>query len=112
MYLRYVLDELRLGLRSVGDIMNAGRSVGLLRREPDEGNDDPAWGRVILPLLATLAAAAEPLPVRTLTRLSGLPDPHPVHELCARRLRPFLTLPSTKGADAATASTMRACASS
>jgi hypothetical protein len=56
------------------------------------GHDDPDWGRLRLPLLATLAAAAEPLSVVTLTRLARLPDPHPVHVLCGNRLRPFLTV--------------------
>lgn len=91
-YLRYVLDELRLGLRSVEDIDELPADLaGYYAESLMADHDDPGWGRLGLPLLATLAAAAEPLPVATLTRLAGLPDPHPVHVLCGNRLRPFLT---------------------
>ena len=74
---------------------------------------DPDWGRLRLPLLATLAAAAEPLSVPVLTRLAGLPEEHPVQVLCEK---PAAPLPNGH-ADAgrrffATASTMRACGSS
>ena len=92
-YLRYVLSELREGLRSVGDIDSLpgdlsayyAESVLAERHHPD-------WSRLRLPLLATLAAAAEPLTVAVLTRLAGLPDPHPVQVLCGSRLLPFLAV--------------------
>jgi hypothetical protein len=91
-YLRYVLDELRLGLRSVQEIDELPADLAAYYTQslmPDQDKLD--WGKLRLPLLATLAAAAEPLPVETLTRLAGLPDPHPVYVLCRTRLRPFLT---------------------
>ena len=92
-YLRYVLEELRLGLRSVDEIDELPADLaGYYAESLMAGHDDPDWGRLRLPLLATLAAAAEPLSVATLTRLAGLPDPHPVHVLCGNRLRPFLTV--------------------
>ena len=49
------------------------------------------WRSVHRPLLATLAAAGEPLSVSTLTTMAGLDDPHVVSVLCRRRFRPFLT---------------------
>ena len=91
-YLRYVLDELRFGLRPVEEIDNLPADLPGYYTEslmPDQDKSD--WGEVRLPLLAALAAAAEPLPVETLTRLAGLPDSHPVYVLCRTRLRPFLT---------------------
>jgi hypothetical protein len=96
-YLRYVLSELREGLRSVNDIeslpgdLSAFYAESLLADQHDLG-----WAQVRLPLLATLAVAAEPLPVPVLTRLAGLPDPHPVQVLCGGRLLPFLTVTSDK----------------
>lgn len=92
-YLRYVLNELREGLRSVEDIdllpgdLSAYYAESLLA-----GRRDPDWGRLRLPLLATLAVAAEPLSVPALTRLAGLPDPHPVQVLCDGPLLPFLAV--------------------
>ena len=94
-YLRYVLNELQLGKRSVENLdtlpsdLSAYYAESLLAEQ-----DNPDWGHTTLPLLATLAAAAEPLPVPTLTRLAGLPDQHPVQTLCADRLRPFLAVTS------------------
>jgi hypothetical protein len=92
-YLRYVLEELRLGLRSVDEIDELPADLaGYYAESLMSGHYDPDWGRSKLPLLATLAAAAEPLSVTALTRLAGLPDPHPVRVLCGNRLRPFLTV--------------------
>jgi hypothetical protein len=92
-YLRYVLSELRAGLRSVDDLgtlpgdLSAYYAESLLA-----GHHDPDWGRVRLPLLATLAAAAEPLSVPDLTRFAGLPDQHLVQVLCGSQLLPFLAV--------------------
>jgi len=94
-YLRYVLNELREGLRSIEDIdllpgdLSAYYAESLLA-----GRRNPDWGRLRLPLLATLAVAAEPLSVPVLTRLAGLPDPHPVQVLCDGPLLPFLAVTS------------------
>ena len=91
-YLRYVLEELRLGQRLVEQIDDLPADLaGFYAESLMANHDDPEWGRLMLPLLAVLAVSAEPLPVATLTRLAGLPDPHLVHVLCGNRLRPFLT---------------------
>ena len=90
-YLRYVLSELRDGARSVSDIESLPGDLSAYYAESLlEGHDDPEWGQLRLPLLATLAVAAEPLTVPALTRLAGLRDQHPVQVLCGGRLLPFL----------------------
>lgn len=92
-YLRYVLNELRAGERSVSDIDSLPGDLFSYYAESMLANHhDPDWGRLRLPLLATLAVAPEPLPVPVLTRLAGLPDEHPVQVLCGGRLLPFLTV--------------------
>lgn len=90
-YLRYVLDELRYGLRSPADLDQLPTDLASYYIEslvPFEA--EPTWVRTRLPLLATLAAVAEPLPIDALTRLAGLSDPASVRALCRGRLRPFL----------------------
>jgi hypothetical protein len=92
-YLRYILSELREGLRSVDDIGSLPGDLSAYYAESLlAGHHDPDWGRLRLPLLATLAAAAEPLSVADLTRLAGLPDEHPVQVLCGSQLLPFLAV--------------------
>ena len=91
-YLRYVLDELRLGLRALPGIGQLPTDLAGYYAEsllPPPGADAD-WGALRRPLLAMLAVAAEPLPVIALTRLAGLPDSHAVAGLCGRWLRPFL----------------------
>jgi hypothetical protein len=91
-YLRYVLNELRSGERSVDDIDSLpGDLFAYYSETLLLDHRDPNWGRTVLPLLATLAVAAEPLPISVLTRLAGLPEEHPVQLLCGGRLLPFLT---------------------
>jgi hypothetical protein len=91
-YLRYVLEELRAGQRSVDDIDSLpGDLFHYYADSLLTDYHDPYWARVRLPLLATLAVAAEPLSVPLLTRLAGLPEEHPVQVLCGGRLHPFLT---------------------
>ena len=92
-YLRYVLSELREGLRSVDDIGSLPGDLSAYYAESLlADHHDPDWGRLRLPLLATLAAAPEPLSVPDLTRLAALPDQHPVQVLCGSRLLPFLAV--------------------
>ncbi|MGH3188757.1 MAG: hypothetical protein ACRDOL_16110 [Streptosporangiaceae bacterium] len=91
-YLRYVLEELRLGLRhpsTVGDLPS-----GLWNYYADQirrWQQDPAWHSSLLPLLATLAVAGEPLPATALARLSGGLDLVAVRRGCDYTLRPVLT---------------------
>jgi hypothetical protein len=92
-YLRYVLSELRDGARSVNDIDSLPGDLSAYYAESLlAGRDDPEWGQLRLALLATLAAAGEPLPVPALTRLAGLPHPHPVQVLCDGPFLPFLAV--------------------
>ena len=63
-YLRYVLEEVRLGLREPGAVANL--PVGLWSYYAEQirrWQGDPAWETVLLPVLATLGVAGEPLPV-------------------------------------------------
>jgi len=90
-YLRYVLDEMRLGLRSpdeLGDLPGDLRSYYLdqLRR----WQTGPHWHDTVLPLLATLAAAGEALTLDLVASMSHT-DERRVREWCQGRLRPFLT---------------------
>ncbi|MDQ7802720.1 hypothetical protein Q5425_03195 [Amycolatopsis sp. A133] len=92
-YLRYVLDELRYGLRDITAL--DGLPDDLVSYYVESlilPNDGEMWTSVRLPLLATLAAAAEPLPATTLSELAGLADPSLVRTLCDSALRPFLTV--------------------
>jgi hypothetical protein len=94
-YLRYVLSELRAGLRSVEDIDSLPGDLSTFYTQSLlAGRRDPEWAQLQLPLLATLAVAAEPLPVAILTRLAGLQDQHSVQVLCGGRLLPFLAVTS------------------
>ena len=91
-YLRYVLQELRLGLRrpdAMSDLPSGLREyyADQIRR----WQRDPAWDNGLLSLVATLGVAAEPLPTSTLARLSGGLDPATVRRWCDLTLRPLLT---------------------
>ncbi len=91
-YLRYVLDELRMGLRrpdAIGDL-----PVGLHGYYADQIRQwraDPLWEDFLLPLLATLGTAAEPLPANVLSRLAGGLNIQEVRRLCDLVFRPLLT---------------------
>lgn len=97
-YARYVLDEVRFGLRAPSDLDRLpadlahyyAESLGVLRQ-------GLRWGEVCLPLLGVLAAAVEPLDVDSLSTLAGIEDNSEVRRLCAGRLRPFLA--DHKGGD-------------
>jgi hypothetical protein len=83
-YLRYVLNEIRQGTRTTADPLPndlARYYVDALER----------WSRTdaLLPLLATLGVAGEPLGVPALAALSDV-DEGAVREHCHRTLRPFL----------------------
>lgn len=72
-YLRFVLDEIRAGLRSPDDLESLpsdlwafyAQNIAKLR------HDERAWDGCYLPVLATLAAAREPLPLDLIRELCG-----------------------------------------
>ncbi|QFZ20348.1 hypothetical protein [Saccharothrix syringae] len=91
-YSRYVLDEIRYGARSPAELdLLPGDLAHYYFECLSASRDEAAWSRVRLPVLGTPAAAAEPLTVDGLARLAGVTDRAAVSELCAGRLRPFLT---------------------
>jgi len=91
-YLRYVLDELRRGLRRADAVSHL--PFGLWNYYADQirrWQHDPAWDYGLLPLLATLAVAGDPLPGVVLARLAGNLDPVRVRRWCDLTFRPLLT---------------------
>ena len=91
-YLRYVLQELRIGLRRPDEV--SALPAGLDSYYADQvrrWQQDPAWDTALLPLLATLGVAGEPLTAASLARLAGGPDPAAVQRGCDLILRPLLT---------------------
>src|SRR5262249_53569707 len=91
-YLRYVLNELRIGLRQPDQITDL--PSGLRNYYADQirhWRQDPAWHNVLLPLLATFGVAGEALPVESLARLAGHVDPVTVQRWCDLTIRPLLT---------------------
>jgi hypothetical protein len=98
-YTRYVLDELRERLRSVrdldrlpADLANYYAECLLPGSTTGAALTDATWGHVRLPLLATLAAAAEPLTAEVWARFAGLTEETLLTDLNDRQVRPFLTI--------------------
>lgn len=98
-YLTYVLEELRLGRRTIAEVPSLPANVvdyyvATVRRwrrdQPEE------WPRTGLPVLAALAAAAEPVTVDVVADFAGIPDRHRVRELCDSTFRPFLAVADGK----------------
>jgi hypothetical protein len=87
-YLRYILDALRLDLYSPLEIGELPPDLITYYTEQLLPDDDTDTTRTRL--LVTLAAVTEPLTVTVLAELAGLPESE-VERLCAERLRPFLT---------------------
>ena len=91
-YLRYVLQEVRMGLRSpatVGDLPSG--LWDYYASQIRTWQKDPAWDDSLLPLLATLGVAGDPLPTAVLARLAGDLDPVAVRRWCDFTFRPLLT---------------------
>ena len=91
-YLRYVLQELRTGPLRPDTISNLPSGLrdyytAQLRR----WQKDTAWDEALLPLLATLGVAEEPLPATVLARLAGDLDARAVRRWCDVTFRPLLT---------------------
>jgi hypothetical protein len=100
-YLRYVLQELRIGLRrpdAIGDLPSGlwNYYVAQIRY----WQNDPAWDESLLPLLATLGVAGEPLPTVVLARLAGDLDTVAVRRWCDFTFRPLLTTTRAPGVSA------------
>ncbi|GIE76911.1 hypothetical protein Aph02nite_28610 [Actinoplanes philippinensis] len=87
-YLRYILDALRLDLHSPLEIDQLPPDLITYYTEQLLPDDDEDTTRTRL--LVTLAAVTEPLPVTVLAELAGLPESD-VERLCSEPLRPFLT---------------------
>ncbi|MFF4443709.1 hypothetical protein [Streptomyces sp. NPDC001502] len=94
-YLRYVLDEVRIGLRHPADVatLEAGLphyyASQMVRWEAQD-----SWVQVGARLVAVLAALREPATADHIRRLAGVKEVHAVHLWCDRWLRPFLTVDS------------------
>ena len=96
-YLRYVLDEIREGIRnprSVGDL--PGDLAGFYAEQVEiwRGADDEAaqrrWEQVRLPLLGVLGAARAPLTVAELAAFAAVPSREAVGAFIEETVRAFL----------------------
>ena len=97
-YLRYVLNELRFGLRRPSEISDL--PTGLRDYYADHirrWRRDQAWHAGLLPLLATLGVAGEALSAVSLARLAGDIDHAAVQRWCDLTIRPMLTTPRGPG---------------
>jgi hypothetical protein len=91
-YLRYVLDDLRLGLRRPDDISSLPSDLrNYYASQVRRWREDTEWHTGLLPLLATLGVAGEALPAASLARLAGNIDPATVQRWCDLAIRPMLT---------------------
>ncbi len=92
LYLRYVLEEVRIGKRNP-DAVNElpSRLRDYYADQLREWRSEPAWQTGLLPLAATLAVAGEPVTADTLARLAGDLDRAAVRGWCDYTLRPMLT---------------------
>lgn len=92
-YLRYVLEEIRLGIRQPGTLIEL--PTGLADYYADQfrrWERDPVWRSELLPLLGTLGAAREPLSAQALAKLTGLADVPSVRHQLDLTLRPLLSI--------------------
>ncbi len=93
LYLRYLVDEIRLGHRGVTDLEGLPQGLGEYYTQTVRvGQADQRWEQVGLPVWATLAAAQEPLTLEAITRLSGVSDYQAVRRWCEFSCRPFLAV--------------------
>jgi hypothetical protein len=100
-WLRYALEEIRLGMRLLTEITALpARLRDYYADKLRAWRQDPAWDTGLLRVLATLGAAGEPLTLAMLARLADAP-PAQVRRWCDWTLRPLLAvslLPGGSGA--------------
>jgi hypothetical protein len=95
-YLRYILEELRHGARDPRELDELPADLSLYYIDTlNRWSHYPNWTNELLPILATLAVAGEPLRVTELARLSGIGEAA-VRRCCHSTLRPFLTATPAK----------------
>lgn len=91
-YLRYLLHEIRLGLRPADTWDDLPGSLWeYYLRQLTRWQAHPDWPR-LGPVLATLAAVPEPVDLPMLARLAAVDDPTPLRDYRDRLLRPFLAV--------------------
>ena len=91
-YLRYVLQELRIGLRSANAIDDLPTGLrGYYAGQIRLWQQNPGWQDCVLPVLATLGVTGEPLPAAALGRLAGNLDNQVIRRLLDLTLRPLLS---------------------
>ena len=97
-YLRYVLQELRLGLRNPDELDDLPSGLqDYYAAQIRRWRHDFAWDTELLPLLATLGVAGEALPAATLAKLAGGFDTVTAQRRCDLTFRPLLTATSVAG---------------
>jgi hypothetical protein len=93
LYVHYVLEEIKSGRHRPRDVPLLPHGLEGYYYNTIEGfrrpGIDEAWR---MPLLATLAVAAEPLEVQTLADFAGLDDPLAVELFLTGPMRPFCTV--------------------
>ena len=91
-YLRYVLQELRIGLRSADAIDDLPAGLrGYYAGQIRLWQQNPGWQDCLLPVLATLGVSGEPLPATALGRLAGNLDSQVMRRLLDLTFRPLLS---------------------
>ena len=92
-YVRCLVDELAAGQRHLDELDGIPDGLGEYYRQAIAPlRADATWATQYLPLLATLAAAQEPISLDSLSRLAGIDQPEAAHRLCYGRIRSFLTV--------------------
>ena len=88
-YVRYVLEQIREDPEAVHELPALPRGLEAWYHDNLAALCDGPDGTLYLPLLATLAVAAEPLPARILATLAGPADQQLVEQVLSHALRPY-----------------------
>ena len=91
-YARYVLAEVAEGIRPADELRLPRDLTNYYLRYVAGGQETSDWAAFRLPLIATLAAAGEPLSATTLAHLAALGDSARIQRYCDHDLRPFLSV--------------------